>query len=177
VIAHETGAALVADPLGGSHYVEWMTDEMERQAEEIFAHLDEVGEGSILEGCFRCIDNGWFMGEIAEASWQLEKKTNSGRRLVVGVNAFTDGDEGRPPILSVPSTAEELQRKRLAEVKKGRNEDAVRDALAAVKAAAEEPTTNTMPSILEAVKAYATEGEIMATMGEVFGPYRETAVL
>jgi methylmalonyl-CoA mutase N-terminal domain/subunit len=177
VIAHETGAALVADPLGGSYYVEWMTDEMERRAEEIFAHLDEVGEGSILEGCLRCVDNGWFMGEIAEASWQLEKKTNTKRRIVVGVNDFTDGDEGRPPILSVSGEAEELQRKRLAEVKKARNEDAVRDALAVVKAAAEEPTTNTMPSILEAVKVYATEGEIMNTMGEVFGLYRETAVL
>ena len=177
VIAHETGAALVADPLGGSHYVEWMTDEMERQAEAIFAHLDEVGEGSILEGCFRCIDNGWFMGEIAEAAWQLEKKTNSGRRVVVGVNAFTEGDEGRPPILSVSGAAEELQRKRLAEVRKSRNEDAVRAALAAVKAAAEEPTTNTMPSILDAVKVSATEGEIMNTLADVFGRYRETAVL
>ncbi|HUR76382.1 MAG TPA: methylmalonyl-CoA mutase family protein, partial [Acidimicrobiales bacterium] len=177
VIAHETGAALVADPLGGSHYVEWMTDEMERRAEEIFAHLDEVGEGSILEGCFRCIDNGWFMGEIAEASWQLEKKVNQGRRIVVGVNAYTEGDEGRPPILSVSGEAEELQRKRLAEVKKARDENAVREALVAVKAAAVEPTTNTMPSILEAVKVYATEGEIMNTMGEVFGLYREIAVL
>lgn len=177
VIAHETGAALVADPLGGSHYVEWMTDEMERQAEEIFAHLDEVGEGSILEGCFRCIDNGWFMGEIAEASWQLEKKTNSGRRIVVGVNSFTDGDEGRPEILSVPSTAEELQRKRLAEVKQARNDEAVRDALAKVKAAAEDPLANTMPAILDAVSVFATEGEIMHTMADVFGRYRETAVI
>jgi methylmalonyl-CoA mutase N-terminal domain/subunit len=177
VIAHETGAALVGDPLGGSHYVEWMTDEMERRAEEIFAHLDEVGDGSILEGCFRCIDNGWFMGEIAEASWQLEKKTNSGRRIVVGVNAFTEGDEGRPPILSVSGAAEELQRKRLAEVRKSRDEAAVRDALAAVKVAAEEPTTNTMPSILDAVKVSATEGEIMTTLADVFGLYRETAVL
>jgi methylmalonyl-CoA mutase N-terminal domain/subunit len=177
VIAHETGAALVADPLGGSHYVEWMTDEMERQAEEIFAHLDEVGGGSILEGCLQCVDNGWFMGEIAESSWQLERKTNDGRRVVVGVNAFTEGDEGRPPILSVPNEAEELQRKRLAEVKQSRDENAVRDALVQVRAAAEDPTANTMPSILEAVRVYTTEGEIMNTMAEVFGRYAETAVL
>jgi methylmalonyl-CoA mutase N-terminal domain/subunit len=177
VIAHETGAALVADPLGGSHYVEWMTDEMERQAEEIFAHLDEAGSGSILEGCFQCVDNGWFMGEIAEASWQLEKKTNEGRRIVVGVNAFTEGDEGRPPILSVPSTAEELQRKRLAEVRQSRDQSKVDAALVAVKAAAEDPTANTMPSILEAVKVFTTEGEIMNTLADVFGRYRETAVL
>jgi methylmalonyl-CoA mutase N-terminal domain/subunit len=177
VVAHETGVALVADPLGGSHYVEWMTDEMERQAEEIFAHLLEEGNDSILEGCFACIDNGWFMGEIAEASWQLEKKTNSGRRIVVGVNAFTDGDEGRPPLLSVSGEAEELQRKRLAEVKKARDESAVASALAAVRAAAEQPDANTMPAILDAVRAQATEGEIMNTFAEVFGTYRETAVL
>ncbi len=119
VIAHETGAALVADPLGGSHYVEWMTDEMERRAEEVFSHLDEAGAGSILEGCFVCIDNGWFMGEIADASWRLERKVNDGRRLIVGANSFTDGDEGRPPILSIPAGAEELQRKRLAAVEAG----------------------------------------------------------
>ncbi len=177
VIAHETGAALVGDPLGGSHYVEWMTDEMERRAEEIFAHLDDVGGGSILEGCFQCIDNGWFMSEIAEASWQLERKTNSGERVVVGVNAFTDGDEGRPPILSVSGEAEDLQRKRLAEVRQSRDDAAVRTALAAVKAAAEEPTTNTMPTILDAVKVSATEGEIMHTLAEVFGRYQEIAVL
>jgi methylmalonyl-CoA mutase N-terminal domain/subunit len=177
VIAHETGAALVADPLGGSYYVEWMTDEMERQAEEIFAHLDEVGGGSILEGCFQCIDNGWFMSEIADASWQLEKKTNEGRRIVVGVNAYTEGDEGRPPILSVSGAAEELQRKRLAEVRKSRDQNAVDDALVAVKAAAEEPTANTMHSILDAVKVFTTEGEIMNTLADVFGRYRETAVL
>ncbi len=177
IVAHETGAALVADPLGGSHYVEWMTDEMERRAEEIFAHLDEVGGGSILEGCFQCIDNGWFMGEIAEASWQLERKVNDGRRIVVGANAFTDGDEGRPPILSIPATAEELQRKRLSEVKKARDDNAVRESLVAVRAAAVDPSANTMPAILEAVKVYATEGEIMNTMAEVFGRYREVAVL
>lgn len=177
VIAHETGAALVADPLGGSHYVEWMTDEMERQAEAIFAHLDDAGSGSILEGCFQCIDNGWFMGEIAEASWQLEKKTNSGRRVVVGVNAFLEGDEGRPEILSVSGAAEELQRKRLAEVKQARDSDAVARALVEVKAAAEDPLANTMPAILDAVKVCVTEGEIMNTLADVFGRYRETAVI
>jgi len=177
VVAHETGAALVADPLGGSHYVEWMTDEMERRAEEVFAHLDEMGNGSILEGCFACVDNGWFMGEIADASWRLERAVNDGRRIIVGSNAFTDGDEGRPPILSIPAEAEDLQRKRLAEVKQARDDSAVATALDAVRAAAMEPTTNTMPSILDAVRVHATEGEIVNTMAEVFGRYAEVAVL
>ena len=177
VIAHETGAALVADPLGGSHYVEWMTDEMERQAEEVFAHLDEAGNGSILEGCFACVDNGWFMGEIAEASWRLERKVNDGRRIIVGSNAFTDGDEGRPPLLSIPAEAEEFQRKRLASVRQARDDGAVATALDAVRVAAMEPTTNTMPAILDAVRVHATEGEIINTMAEVFGRYAEVAVL
>ena len=177
VIAHETGAALVADPLGGSHYVEWMTDEMERRAEEVFAHLDREGNGSILEGCFACIDNGWFMGEIADASWRLERKVNDGRRIIVGANAFTDGDEGRPPILSIPAEAEDIQRKRLAEVRQSRDEAAVAAALQHVHAAAAEPTANTMPSILDAVGVMATEGEIINTLADVFGRYQETAVL
>ncbi len=177
VIAHETGAALVADPLGGSHYVEWMTDEMERQAEEVFAHLDEAGNGSILEGCFACVDNGWFMGEIADASWRLERKVNDGRRIIVGSNAFTEGDEGRPPLLSIPAEAEEFQRKRLASVRQARDDAAVATALDAVRVAAMEPTTNTMPAILDAVRVHATEGEIINTMAEVFGRYAEVAVL
>jgi methylmalonyl-CoA mutase N-terminal domain/subunit len=177
VIAHETGAALVADPLGGSHYVEWMTDEMERRAEEVFAHLDEAGNGSILEGCFVCVDNGWFMGEIADASWRLERKVNDGRRIIVGANAFTDGDEGRPPILSIPAEAEELQRKRLASVRQARDDAAVGIALDAVRVAAMDPTTNTMPAILDAVRVRATEGEIINTMADVFGRYAEVAVL
>ena len=177
VIALETGVALVADPLGGSHYVEWMTDEMERQAEEIFSHLDQAGGGSILEGCLACIDNGWFMGEIADASWRLERKVNDGRRIIVGANAFTDGDEGRPPILSIPAGAEEVQRKRLAAVRQSRDDAAVAAALAAVRAAAQDPIANTMPAILDAVRVCATEGEIINTLAEVFGRYQEVAVL
>ena len=85
--------ANVADPLGGAPYVEWMTDEMERQAEEIFAHLDELGDGSILEGVYAGIDNGYFVGEIADAAYRFEREVNAGRRIIVGVNDFTDGDD------------------------------------------------------------------------------------
>ena len=93
VIAHETGVANVADPLGGSWFVEELTDELERQAEEIFAHLDELGDGSILEGVHAALDDGWFQGEIADAAYELERKVNDGRRIVVGVNRFTEGNE------------------------------------------------------------------------------------
>jgi methylmalonyl-CoA mutase N-terminal domain/subunit len=177
VIAHETGAALVADPLGGSHYVEWMTDEMERQAEEIFAHLDEIGGGSILEGVLAGIEDGWFQGEIADAAYAFEKKVVGGRRIVVGVNAFTEGDADRPPILSIGAEAEDRQRVRLAEVKAGRDQAAVDAALARVGADAEVADRNLMPAIIDAVQTYATEGEIIETLAGSFGRWAETPVI
>ncbi|MGH9187324.1 MAG: acyl-CoA mutase large subunit family protein, partial [Acidimicrobiales bacterium] len=94
VIAYETGVADVADPLAGSYLVEELTDELERQAEEIFAHLDELGRGSLLEGVYTGIENGFFQGAIAESSYRLERRINAGRRIVVGVNRFTEGNEG-----------------------------------------------------------------------------------
>ena len=94
VVAHETGVTNVTDPLGGAPYVEWMTDEMERQAEAVFAHLDELGNGSILEGVYAGIDNGYFVGEIADAAYRFEREINNDQRIIVGVNEFTDGDTG-----------------------------------------------------------------------------------
>jgi len=178
IVAHETGVANVADPLGGAPYVEWMTDEMERQAEEIFAHLDELGNGSILEGVYAGIDNGYFVGEIADASYRFEREVNAGRRIVVGVNEFTDGDDpdGRN-LLRIDPAVEEYQRKRLITVKQDRNDAQVAETLAAVTAAAEEPTTNLMPPIIEAVKAYATEEEVVMAMEPVFGTYVEQAIV
>ena len=82
-----------ADPLGGSAYVEWMTDEMERRAEAIFAHLDDLGGGSMLEGVLAGIDNGWIVNEIADAAYRYERAVNTGERVVVGVNRYTDGDD------------------------------------------------------------------------------------
>ena len=93
VIANETSVANVADPLGGSYFVEALTDEMERQAEEIFAHLDELGDGSMLDGVITGIEENWFQGRIADSAYELERKFNAGRRIVVGVNGFTDGND------------------------------------------------------------------------------------
>ncbi|MBV8692749.1 MAG: methylmalonyl-CoA mutase [Actinobacteria bacterium] len=177
IVAHETGAPLVADPLGGSHYVEWMTDEMERQAEAVFAHLDEIGHGSILEGVYAGIENGYFQGEIAEAAYTLEKKVNSGRRIVVGVNKFTESDDDVPPILSIGAEVEERQLKRLRHVKTGRDQAAVDGSLRAITTAAADPTTNLMHPILDAVRAYATIGEIVSALATVFGRWTEDPVL
>src|SRR5207302_5099212 len=150
VIAHETGVPLVADPLGGSWFVEELTDEMERQAEEVFAHLDELGGGSMLEGVYEGIENGYFQGEIAEAAYQLEHKINAGRRVVVGVNRFTETDDAPLDTLHIGPEVEERQLKRLAHIKAERDDAAVRAALDSVAADAAKPDVNLMPSILDA---------------------------
>ena len=178
IVALETGVTNVADPLGGSDYVEWMTDEMERQAEAIFDHLLELGNGSILEGCYEGIENGYFVGEIADSAYRFEREVNAGRRIIVGVNEFTEGnDEAEANLLRIGSETEEYQLKRLTDAKLRRNDQAVSDALAAVTAAAAEPTTNVMPSIINAVKTYATEEEISWAMESVFGTYVEKAIV
>ncbi|MBT94383.1 MAG: methylmalonyl-CoA mutase [Acidimicrobiaceae bacterium] len=178
IVAHETGVVNVADPLGGSPYVEWMTDEMERQAEAIFAHLDDLGNGSILEGTFNGIENGYFVGEIADAAYRFEREVNSGRRIIVGVNEFTDGDnpENRN-LLRIGAETEEYQLKRLNDVKSKRNQEHVNEALSEITAVANDPTRNLMPAIIDAVKTYATEEEIANAMEVVFGTYVEKAIV
>ncbi len=175
VIANETGVANVADPLGGSYLVEALTDEMERRAEEIFAHLDELGQGSILEGVYAGIERGWFQSEIADAAYTYEKKVSSNRRIVVGVNAFPEGNDEEPPeILHIGQEVEELQLKRLGEVRRRRSAEAVDSALETVRQVAADPARNLMPAIHDAVEAYATVGEIMSAMADVFGRWQET---
>lgn len=176
IVAHETGAADVIDPLGGSHYVEWMTDEMERQAEAIFAHLDELGDGSILEGVYQGIENGYFVGEIADAAYRFEREVNEGQRIIVGVNDFTDGDDGEQHLLRIGPEVEEYQRKRLADIKQQRDDAAVAAALTAVTEAAK-TDANLMPFIIDAVKTYATLEEVSMAMEQVFGTYVEKAFL
>ncbi len=178
VVAHETGVTNVADPLGGAPYVEWMTDEMERQAEAVFAHLNELGNGSILEGVYAGIDNGYFVGEIADAAYRFEREINNDQRIIVGVNEFTDGnDEDATNLLRINHTVEELQRKRLEAVKQERDWAAVEASLAAIRTAAADPTVNLMPPIIDAVKTYATEEEISNAMRDVFGTYVEQAIV
>ena len=178
IVAHETGVTNVADPLGGAPYVEWMTDEMERQAEEVFAHLDHLGDGSILEGVYAGIDNGYFVSEIAEASYRFEREVNSGQRIIVGVNAFVDGNEdSEQNLLRIDAAVEELQLKRLAQIKQDRDDTTVTAALDAVRATATDPNANTMPTLIDAVRAYATEGEIVEALADVFGRHTEETII
>jgi methylmalonyl-CoA mutase N-terminal domain/subunit len=178
VIAQETRVTNVADPLGGSWYVEELTDEMERRAEAIFTHLDDLGDGSMLEGALRGVEQGWFQREIADAAYELERKLNAGRHVVVGVNTAFDGNDDAPPeILRIGAEVEELQLKRLAQVRADRDDEKVRDVLARIRSDAAEPTTNLMPVLIDAVRVYATEGEIVNAMADVFGRYTETPVI
>ncbi len=176
VIAHETGVTDVIDPLGGSWYVESLTDAMESGAEEIFAHLEEMGRGSMLDGVLARVDDGWFVDEIAESSYQTEQAVQSGRRIVVGVNAFTDGnDDAQPDLLKIDAEHERRQVKRLGEVKADRDSAAVDRALNEIRTAAAESEANVMPALISAVKAMATEGEIVDALATTFGRYRQPA--
>ena len=132
----------------------------------------------MLEGTYAGIENGYFVGEIADAAYRFEREVNAGRRIVVGVNAFTEGDEPSDRhLLKIGSDTEDYQLKRLSDVKMHRSEEAVRDSLAAITAAAIEPTENLMPPIIDAVKTYATEEEIVMAMEKVFGTYIEKAIV
>jgi methylmalonyl-CoA mutase N-terminal domain/subunit len=174
VIAAETRVANVADPLGGSWYVEELTNEMERRAEDIFAQIEAMGDGSMLDGAIRGCEEGWYQGEIADSAYELERKLNRGEHVVVGVNANTEGnDEPPPPTLRIGPEVEEEQRRRLEKVKHERDTAAVARALAHVKAQAAEPDTNLMPAFIDAVRTYATLGEISDALAQVFGRWVE----
>ncbi len=178
VIASETNVAHVADPLGGSHFVEELTDEMERQAEELFAHLDELGEGSMLEGAIKGIEENWFQGKISDSAYDLERKLNAGRRVTVGVNAYTDGnDEDQIDLLRITTEDEARQRKRLDQVRQDRDQAAVDTALTRVRSDAADPNVNLMPALIDAVKVSATLGEVMHTMEAEFGRHVEVPVI
>lgn len=178
VIAHETNVAHVADPLGGSYFVEALTDEIEREAEEIFDHLDRLGGGSMLDGVITGIEENWFQGRIADSAYELERNFNTGRRVVVGVNGFTDGnDDSDMALLRITNADEARQLERLATVRHDRDAAAVAAVLARLAAEAADPEVNLMPTLIDASRAYATLGEMMGTMAGVFGRHIEVPTI
>jgi len=178
VIAHETNVVHVADPLGGSYFVEALTDEMEKRAEEIFSAIDEMGRGSMLEGCIKGIEDNWFQGRIADSAYDLERSFNKGERVVVGVNRFLEGnEESNLDILRITNEDETRQRQRLASVKQDRDENAVIDALDRLAKDAVDPEVNLMPALVSASQVYATVGEMMNTMAGVFGRHVEVPTI
>ncbi|HEY6473606.1 MAG TPA: methylmalonyl-CoA mutase family protein [Acidimicrobiales bacterium] len=176
VIAEESGVVHVADPLGGSWLVEELTDELERQAEEVFAHLLEAGAGSVLDGVVACIDDGWFMSEIADAAYAFQSKVARGEWKLVGVNAYVEDDSAAPPTLSIDPAVETDQLSRLAAIKQTRDDDAVRRSLGRVTTDAADPEVNLMPALIEAAGNMVTVGEVMRALETVFGTYLERQV-
>ncbi len=166
----------VADPLGGSWFVEELTDELERQAEEVFAHLQEAGAGSILEGVFACIDDGWFVSEIADAAYAFQSRIARGEWIQVGVNGYVEEDGVAPSTLRIDPSVETIQLESLAQVKQRRDDDAVRRALARISSDAADSTVNLMPALVDAAHALVTVGEAMRAMESVFGVYFERHV-
>jgi len=178
VIANETNVTAVADPLGGSWYVEELTNEMERRAEEIFADIEEFGNGSMLDGCINGIEENWFQSRIADSAYDLERKFNSGERIIVGVSHFLEGnDEDEIDLLRITNEDEQKQRRRLEAVRSSRNSAAVAESLAVLETEAADPEINLMPALINASNAQATVGEMMKSMGNVFGRHIEVPTI
>jgi methylmalonyl-CoA mutase, N-terminal domain len=169
IIAFESGAPSTPDPLGGSWFVEKLTDEMEAAAYDYFARIDELG------GMVEAIRRNFPQREIADAAFTFQRELDERKRIVVGVNDFTEGDGAETPILRIDPTLEQKQRDRLSATKAARESQEVETSLAALKGAAA-GEENLMPAIIAAARARATEGEMVAAMQEVFGTYTESPV-
>src|SRR5260370_417730 len=170
LIAYETGVASTIDPLGGSYFVEALTDEMERQAEAYFKRIEDLG------GVIPAIEASFFQKEIADAAFRYQQELEEKRRVIVGVNEFMVDEEEPIEILRIDPKLESEQVARVRDVRAKRDAARWATAVARLRKAAA-GTDNLMPYILEAVRPYASEGEIMNTMVEVFGLYTEKAVI
>jgi methylmalonyl-CoA mutase N-terminal domain/subunit len=164
ILAHESGAADTIDPLAGSYYVENLTDRLEAEALDIIDEVDERG------GMRKAIEDGWAQRQIQDVAYERQQQIESDERIIVGVNEFTVDEEPEMDIEEVSRAEQQKQQERLEAVRADRDDDAVDDALASVREAAE-GDDNLMPPIIDAVKAYATTGEICDAMRDVFGEY------
>jgi methylmalonyl-CoA mutase N-terminal domain/subunit len=176
IIAYESGVADTIDPLAGSYFVEALTNEIERAALDYIKKIEEMGHGSILEGVLAGIENGFFQREIAQAAYEYQKQVESGEQIIVGVNKYVmpQDEKAKVNILRVDPEVQRRQIERLKRVRAERDNRAVKRALERLEEAARS-RENTMPYILEAVKAYASVGEIMEVLKKVHGTYREPA--
>jgi len=175
VIAEETGVLNVADPLGGSWYVEALTDELEREAEEIFARIRGMGtDGTMTSGLLRGIEDGWFMSEIAEAAFVYQRQVEKGEKKVVGVNVLTRSVEDPLEILRVSHEVEVEQNRVLGRRRADRDDAAARAAVARMIEVAR-TEENMVPAMLEACRAEATLGEICDALRAEWGAYTEPA--
>jgi methylmalonyl-CoA mutase N-terminal domain/subunit len=167
ILAHETGVSYSIDPLGGSYYLEMLTNKMEVQVEEYFTKIEKLG------GVIPAIEKNFFQHEIARAAYVYQQEIDKKERIIVGVNEFAEADEKiEIPILLIPEEVEKGQIKKLQQLKKKRNNDQVDEKLKQLKSAAQ-TSTNLMPLLVECAKAYCTLGEMVDILKEVFGEYDE----
>jgi methylmalonyl-CoA mutase N-terminal domain/subunit len=170
LIAYETGVINTVDPLGGSYFVESLTDQMEKEANEIFERIDSFG------GVIPAIEAGYFQKEISDAAYRYQVEVERKEKFIIGVNEFIEEDEKIDiPILAISPEVEKLQKQRLADLKQCRNPEAVNQSLAEIKNAALNHN-NLMPVLVKAAHNYVTLGEMVGELKEVFGIYEETAV-
>jgi len=174
ILAEESGIADIVDPLGGSFAVESMTDEMEAEVMDYLEHVRDLGDGSMRDGVLRGIEEGYFQREIQESAYEYQERVDADEEVVVGVNRYTLEDEAAVDLLHVDEEqARDRQLDRLETVRADRDDGSVEAALEALRAAAANGE-NTVPYVIDAVKAYATMGEIMAVYEAEYGSYRET---
>ncbi len=171
IIAHESGITNTVDPLAGSYFVENLTDKIE---DEVWKYLNKIED---LGGMVHAIENGYVQKEIQDAAYRYQREIEKSDRIVVGVNKFTIRDEPPGDILKVDPKLRDVQIQKLAKVKNERNNEIVRNKLSELRNAAKEPDKNLMPFILDAIKEYASLGEICNVLREEFGEYQESIVL
>ncbi|HEY7347956.1 MAG TPA: methylmalonyl-CoA mutase family protein [Ktedonobacterales bacterium] len=169
VIASESGVTNTVDPLAGSYFVEKLTDQMEEEGMDYLRRIDELG------GVLACIHNGFFQREIADAAYRFQREVDAGERVIVGVNGYEMDEAIKVPTLYVDPAKEKIHLDRLNRVRRERDQQRVKEALAALRSAAQ-GSENLMPALIDAVNAYATMGEMMGVFREVFGEYMESPV-
>ena len=169
IIAHESGVADTIDPLAGSYYVEWLTNKMEEEAEAYFERIEELG------GVIPAIKKNFFQKEIANASYKYQREIENKERVIVAVNKYRQKDTSSTEILKIDEEVAKIQKDKLNHVKKDRNNEALKEKLEKLRDAAK-GTENLMPYIIDAVREYASIGEIMGALTDVFGTYREDSV-
>jgi methylmalonyl-CoA mutase, N-terminal domain len=173
VIAYETGAANVIDPLGGSWFIEALTDRIEAEAEDYFSVIEEMGDGSILDGMLAGIERAYFQKEMADAAFHYQRLLEQGKKVVISVNRFTHTKQPPPEVLLIGPEIEERQTKAVAEVRANRDQSRADEAVAALKEMASGDGTNSIPVLIDAAKAYVTLGEMVGALKKVWGIYSE----
>jgi len=170
IVAYESGAVDSVDPLGGSYYVEYLTNEIEERAQKYIEQIDSMG------GAVAAIEKGFMQREITDSAYRFQKEVEAKKRVIVGVNDFASEEKVQMKLLQIDPAIEKKLVEQLKRIKKERNRERVNETLSKLRGAAEKENANLMPFILESVKEYATLGEICSTLREIFGEYKPPSI-